>query len=101
MDGLITFFIFLGYFAFLTWYLFNFKKIDKKNKEIEEKWKKKNKFKKPWIEFPNPLVILLGILGILYLVSAYSLFTEILKIIGPLGLFFLILWILSANSRKE
>ena len=100
-QALINYFIFIGVFALIIWSFLKQKKIEQKEKAMQKKYKSKLKNKnKPWIEFPHPLVMLFGSLGIAWLVSVIYGLGQLSKIIGPFGLFFLILWLFSINKNK-
>jgi hypothetical protein len=80
------------------------------NKKKEEALRKKNKTKKkkkkkeedkPWIVLPNLGMMIVYAIGIIYLISLFSGFVMFANIIGPFGLIFLILWVVSMNKRKE
>ena len=78
------------------------------NKKKEEALRKKNKTKKkkkeedkPWIVLPNPAMMLVYAIGIIYLISVFYGFVMFANIIGPFGLIFLFLWLVSMNKNKE
>lgn len=80
------------------------------NKKKEEALRKKNKTKKkkkkkeedkPWIVLPNLGMMIVYAIGIIYLISVFYGFAMFANIIGPFGLIFLFLWLISMNKNKE
>jgi len=80
------------------------------NKKKEEALRKKNKTKKkkkkkekdkPWIVLPNPIMLLVYAIGIIYIISLFYGLAMFANIIGPFGLIFLFLWLVSMNKNKE
>ena len=103
-QALINFFIVVIIVALFIW---NFLQgiENKKREEIVKKKnksrKKKKKEDKPWIVLPNLGMMIVYAIGIIYLISLFSGFVMFANIIGPFGLIFLILWVVSMNKRKE
>ncbi len=103
-QALINFFIWVGIIGLFIWMFLH----DIENKKKEEALRKKNKTKKkkkeedkPWIVLPNLGMMIVYAIGIIYLISLFSGFVMFANIIGPFGLIFLILWVVSMNKRKE
>ena len=80
------------------------------NKKKEEALRKKNKTRKkkkkkekdkPWIVLPNPIMLLVYAIGIIYIISLFYGLAMFANIIGPFGLIFLFLWLVSMNKNKE
>jgi len=80
------------------------------NKKKEEALRKKNKTRKkkkkkeedkPWIVLPNLGMMIVYAIGIIYLISVFYGFVMFANIIGPFGLIFLFLWLVSMNKNKE
>ena len=78
------------------------------NKKKEEALRKKNKTKrkkkeedKSWIILPNLAMLLVYAIGIIYLISLFYGFVMFANIIGPFGLIFLFLWLISMKKNKE
>ena len=80
------------------------------NKKKEEALRKKNKTRKkkqkkeedkPWIVLPNLGMMIVYAIGIIYLLSVFYGFFMFANIIGPFGLIFLFLWLVSMNKNKE
>ncbi|MDA8670758.1 hypothetical protein N9L67_00850 [Candidatus Pelagibacter bacterium] len=80
------------------------------NKKKEEALRKKNKTRKkkkkkekdkPWIVLPNPIMLLVYAIGIIYMISLFYGLAMFANIIGPFGLIFLFLWLVSMNKNKE
>jgi hypothetical protein len=103
-QALINFFIWVGIIGLFIWMFLH----DIENKKKEEALRKKKKTKKkkkeedkPWIVLPNLGMMIVYAIGIIYLISLFSGFVMFANIIGPFGLIFLILWVVSMNKRKE
>ena len=103
-QALINFFIWVGIIGLFIWMFLH----DIENKKKEEALRKKKKTKKkkkeedkPWIVLPNLGMMIVYAIGIIYLISLFSGFVMFVNIIGPFGLIFLILWVVSMNKRKE
>jgi len=108
-DAMRTFFIFAGLAGLWIWIFLQGienKKKEAKLKKKEEVLRKKNKSKKkkedkPWIELPNLAMMLVYGIGIAYLISLFYGLSILANIIGPFGLVFLFLWLISMNKKKQ
>ena len=103
-QDLINYFIVIGVIGLFIWIFLK----DVKNKKKEETLRKKNKSKKkkkiedkPWIVLPNPLMMLVYVIGIIYIISLFYGLAMFANIIGPIGLLFVVLWLVSMNKNKE
>jgi len=106
-----TFFIFAGLTGVWIWIFLqgieNKKKeeaLKKKDEALRKKnksRKKKKKEDKPWILLPNFGMMIVYAIGIIYLICVVYGFAMFANIIGPFGLIFLILWLVSMNKNKE
>ena len=103
-QALINFFIWAGIIGLFIWMFLH----DIENKKKEEALRKKKKTKKkkkeedkPWIVLPNLGMMIVYAIGIIYLISLFSGFVMFANIIGPFGLIFLFLWLVSMNKNKE
>ena len=106
-QALINFFIFVGIFSFFVFIWLKGIENERKGEKIRKRaLKRKSKTKKqeedkPWITLPNPAMMLIYGIGIIYLGSLFYSFTMLASIIGPFGLIFLFLWLISHNKKKE
>jgi len=103
-QALINLLIVMGVVGLIMW---NFLQ-EIENKKKEETLRKKNKSRKkkkeedkPWIVLPNLAMMLVYAIGIIYLISVFYGFVMFANIIGPFGLIFLFLWLVSMNKNKE
>ena len=103
-QALINVLIVMGVVGLIIWSFLQ----EIENKKKEEALRKKNKTKKkkkekdkPWIVLPNPAMMLVYAIGIIYLISVFYGFVMFANIIGPFGLIFLFLWLVSMNKNKE
>ena len=94
-DAMRTFFIFAGLTGVWIWIFLQ----GIENKKKEEALKKKED--KPWILLPNFGMMIVYAIGIIYLICLVYGFAMFANIIGPFGLIFLILWLVSKNKNKE
>ena len=78
-----------------------FKKKEKALRKKNKSRKKKKEEDKPWIVFPNLAMMLVYAIGIIYLISVFYGLVMFANIIGPFGLIFLFLWLVSMNNNKE
>ena len=103
-QALINYFIVIGVIGLFIWIFLK----DIENKKKEETLRKKNKSKKkkkiedkPWIVLPNLAMMLVYAIGIIYIISLFYGLVAFANIIGPFGLIFLFLWLVSMNKNKE
>jgi len=103
-QALINYFIVIGVIGLFIWIFLK----DIENKKKEETLRKKNKSKKkkkiedkPWIVLPNLAMMLVYAIGIIYIISLFYGLAMFANIIGPFGLIFLFLWLVSMNKNKE
>ena len=103
-QALINYFIVIGVIGIFIWIFLK----DVENKKKEEALRKKNKSKKkkkiedkPWIVLPNLAMMLVYAIGIIYIISLFYGLAMFANIIGPFGLIFLFLWLVSMNKNKE
>ena len=103
-QALINYFIVIGVIGLFIWIFLK----DIENKKKEETLRKKNKSKKkkkiedkPWIVLPNLAMMLVYAIGIIYIISLFYGLVAFENIIGPFGLIFLFLWLVSMNKNKE
>ena len=103
-QAVINYFIVIGVIGIFIWIFLK----DVENKKKEEALRKKNKSKKkkkiedkPWIVLPNLAMMLVYAIGIIYIISLFYGLAMFANIIGPFGLIFLFLWLVSMNKNKE
>lgn len=103
-QALINLLIVMGVVGLIMWSFLQ----EIENKKKEETLRKKNKSRKkkkeedkPWIVLPNLAMMLVYAIGIIYLISVFYGFVMFANIIGPFGLIFLFLWLVSMNKNKE
>jgi hypothetical protein len=105
-QALINVLIVMGAVGLIIWSFLQ----EIENKKKEEALRKKNKTKKkkkkkekdkPWIVLPNPIMLLVYAIGIIYIISLFYGLAMFANIIGPFGLIFLFLWLVSMNKNKE
>lgn len=107
-QALINFVIIVGIIGIFIWSFLQGienKKKEEAFKKREKTLRKKNKSKekkedKPWIVLPNIGMMIIYAIGIIYLISVFYGFAMFANIIGPFGLLFLFLWIISINKKK-
>ena len=107
-QALINFFIWVGIIGLFIWMFLHNIENKKKEEALEKKakaLKRKNKSKdkkedKPWIVLPNPAMMLIYAIGIIYFASVFYGLTMFANIIGPFGIIFLFLWLISMNKKK-
>ncbi|WP_440915731.1 hypothetical protein [Candidatus Pelagibacter sp.] len=108
-QALINFFIWVGIIGLFIWMFLHNIENKKKEEALEKKakaLKRKNKSKdkkedKPWIVLPNPAMMLIYAIGIIYFASVFYGLTMFANIIGPFGIIFLFLWLISMNKKKD
>ena len=103
-QAVINYFIVIGVIGIFIWIFLK----DVENKKKEEALRKKNKSKKkkkiedkPWIVLPNLAMMLVYAIGIIYIISLFYGLVAFANIIGPIGLLFVVLWLVSMNKNKE
>ena len=105
-QALINLLIVMGVIGLIMWSFLQ----EIENKKKEEALRKKNKSKKkkkkeiedkPWIVLPNLAMMLVYAIGIIYIISLFYGLAMFANIIGPFGLIFLFLWLVSMNKNKE
>ncbi len=103
-QALINFFIVVVIVGFFIWNFLQGIENKKKEKALRKNNKSKKKKKeedKPWIVLPNPAMLLVYAIGIIYIISLFYGLAMFANIIGPIGLIFLFLWLVSMNKNKE
>ena len=103
MEPLTAFFVWTFIIGLIGFMILNHNKFQRRDRVLERKIKFQNRNKKqnkPWIEFPHPLIMLLGVILIAWLAAVVYGLGELFKNIGPFSFIVLVLWLTSVNTKS-